>query len=241
MPLQDHFHPQPRWDALHGGWPMVMSQHLNRLLPPEYTAGPRIHLGCQMKIDVATLDRHGSAVAEETGNDRSGILQAGGGVAVAPMPTWATEAEMIDFDEYEVRIHQSSAQLVAAIELISPGNLNRPESRNQFVTKCASLLRQEVALVMVDVVTSRQSNLYAELLATLDRHDPALSDSAPPTYAAAIRYLPRGNVGRLETWYHQLCLGEELPSLPLWLTDDLAVPLDLEQTYTQTLEDLRMV
>jgi hypothetical protein len=33
---------------------------------------------------------------------------------------------------------------------------------------------------------------------------------------------------------------QPLPCLPLWLTEDLAVPLDLEASYEQTCRDLRI-
>jgi hypothetical protein len=46
-------------------------------------------------------------------------------------------------------------RLVSAVELVSPGNKDRPESRAQFVAKCAALLRQQVSVVLVDVVTAR--------------------------------------------------------------------------------------
>jgi hypothetical protein len=45
----------------------------------------------------------------------------------------------------------------------------------------------------------------------------------------------------LETWNHPLTVGLPLPILPLWLTDDLAIPLDLEASYEQTCRDLRIV
>jgi hypothetical protein len=37
-----------------------------------------------------------------------------------------------------------------------------------------------------------------------------------------------------------LLTGQPLPTLPLWLADDLAVPLDLEATYEQTCGILRI-
>jgi hypothetical protein len=129
---------------------------------------------------------------------------------------------------------------VAAIEIISPANKDRPESRGQFVAKCAALLRQRVSVVLVDVVTVREFNLYAELLEWVGERDPALGDDPPPTYAAACRWLPRGASRWLEAWTRPLTVGQPLPVLPLWLTDDLAVPLDLEASYEQTCRDLRL-
>jgi hypothetical protein len=33
-------------------------------------------------------------------------------------------------------------------------------------------------------------------------------------------------------------IGQPLPTLPLWLTQDLVVPLDLERSYEQVCSDL---
>jgi hypothetical protein len=35
-----------------------------------------------------------------------------------------------------------------------------------------------------------------------------------------------------------LTVGKALPTLPLWLRGDLAIPLDLEKSYEQACEDL---
>jgi hypothetical protein len=46
MPLRDHFRPplsnRTSWEGLHGGWPMVIVQHLGRVLPSRYVAEPRV-------------------------------------------------------------------------------------------------------------------------------------------------------------------------------------------------------
>ena len=60
MPLRDHFRPpvnrRSSWEAVHGGWPMVMVQHLVRTLPDRYVAEPRVHLGAQVEVDVGTYE-----------------------------------------------------------------------------------------------------------------------------------------------------------------------------------------
>ena len=82
-------------------------------------------------------------------------------------------------------------RLVAAVEIISPANKDRAENRQQFTAKCAALLRQGVSLVLVDLVTVREFNLYYELLQLIGERDPALNDQPPATYAAACRWRPR--------------------------------------------------
>ena len=49
-----------------------------------------------------------------------------------------------------------------------------------------------------------------------------------------------GDTPRLETWAHALALGQPLPTLPIWLADDLAVPLELEASYEETCQILRI-
>ncbi len=44
----------------------------------------------------------------------------------------------------------------------------------------------------------------------------------------------------LDTWTDALSIGSQLPTLPLWLTENLAVPLDLESSYEETCRILRI-
>ena len=115
-----------------------------------------------------------------------------------------------------------------------------PESRHQFVAKCAALLREGVSVIFVDVVTVRQFNLYAELLELIGQRDPAVGDPVTATYSVACRWRPRNGNRWLEAWNHTLCPGQPLPCLPLWLTEDHAIPLDLEASYEKTCSDLRI-
>ncbi len=240
MPLRDHFRPpvslRVSWEEIHAMWPARIVLDLRTLLPKGYVAGPKVHAGSQAEIDVATFE-----------NDDSPRLQSpsdAGGVATVPwappVPTLDVETEVPDYDEYEVRIYDAERgrQLVAAIELVSPGNKDRPEKRNAFVGKCAAMLQKGVAVSIVDVVTPRQFNLYAGLLQFLGQADPTFGEPVPHLYAVSCRWLFQDKRMMLQTWSHALALGQPLPTLPLWLTGKLAVPLDLEQSYEQACNDL---
>src|SRR5207248_8908266 len=97
-------------------------------------------------------------------------------------PTLAVETELPDSDEYEVRVYDTKRgrRLVAAVEIVSPANKDRPEHRRLFVAKCAVLLRQRVSVSIVDLVTVRDFNLYADLLDMLGQRDPSLGPEPPP-------------------------------------------------------------
>jgi hypothetical protein len=145
-------------------------------------------------------------------------------------------------DEYEVRVYDSKTgrRLVAAVEIVSPANKDRANHRQAFVAKCATLLQNQVSISIVDLVTTRDFNLYHDLLKLIDEVDPAFGLEPPRLYAVACRGTRPTEAWTLECWAHPLAVGEPLPALPLWLADNLALPLDLEESYEQTCRDLRI-
>jgi hypothetical protein len=243
MPLRDHFRPpvsqQRSWGEIHAQWPAVIVQQLSQLLPAQYSAGPRVHLGAEIEIDVATFVSEPVMATYGTIDPQAELASP---LWRPAEPTLTVETDLADFDEYQVRVYDMRLErrLVAVIELISPANKDRPEHRQQFTAKCAALLRQGVSIMLVDVVTVRDANLYASLLQLIGQRDPALGERPPGTYAVACRWNPRSASRRLEAWYHRLAPGAPLPCLPLWLSDELAIPLDLEASYEQTCRDLRI-
>jgi hypothetical protein len=240
MPLRDHFRPPladtASWEELHGGWPMVIVQQLRAILPPGYVAGPKVHAGAQVEIDVAAYERVDTPSPAPSGDPPGGVATA----AWIARPVVRVETELPEYDEYEIRVYDATRgrRLVAAIELVSPANKDRPERRNAFVGKCAALLQNGVAVSIVDVVTTRQFNLYAELMAFVGHPDPTMGVAPPHLYAATCRWVRQEAQALLEAWSHPLTLGAPLPMLPLWLADALVVPLDLEQSYERTCHDL---
>src|SRR5262249_39032787 len=154
MPLRDHFRPPladtASWEELHGQWPAVIVQQLRTILPPGDVAGPKVHAGAQVEIDVAAYER-------DLGPSPVNASNPPGGVATAIWvgePAVRVETELPEYDEYEVRVYDArrGRRLVAAIEIVSPANKDRPEKRNAFVGKCAALLQNGVAVTIIDVV-----------------------------------------------------------------------------------------
>jgi len=148
----------------------------------------------------------------------------------------------LDRHEYQVLIQDQShvRRLVAAVEIVSPTNKGRPENRSAFVTKCAGLLRQGVCVSILDLVTTRTFNLYEDLLTLLMRPDPTFTVSPPSIYAVTCRCRKVGSERQCENWAYPLVIGEPLPILPVWLSDELSVPLELETSYEETCRVLRI-
>jgi hypothetical protein len=233
MPLLDHFHPplapSRNWASFHALWAGAIVERLNRvILPDGYFAETQVHVGGRVEVDVASF--------RFPTNERASEPEQGG-VAVA---TWAPPTSTLSMpavfpDEFEVQVFQSSggATLVGAVELISPGNQDRPETRRAFAAKCASYLQQGIGLLIVDIVTDRQANLHDELIRLL-QHDEMFLFPGPSTlYAVAYRPVRRSlEEDRVDLWPVPFALGQPLPTLPLALRGGPTLPLELEITYT---------
>ena len=240
MPLRDHFRSPlddvHSWDELHGMWPAMIVRKLIEVLPEPYFAAAGVHLG--RLYEVGTY--RGPAADEST------LDAAKGGVAVAsyapPKPTLTLEPQLPNQDVYEVRIYDSrrNRQLVAAIEIVSPSNKDRAESRAIFISKVATLLKHDICVSIVDVVSTCDFNLYSELMNFLQGVDPALGRQPPPMYAATLRKRYEDHRRMMDNWYHPLAIGQSLPTLPIWLKETWAISLDLESSYEETCRTLRI-
>ena len=219
MTLRDHFTPplsvtRP-WEGFHSTWTTMIAQGLNRLLPPDYVAIPQTSRGPMVEIDVATLEL---------------VVTASG--AVPP------DRSARDLFEIRVIDQRDGPRLVGAIELISPANKDRPAARQTFAGKCAGYLRLGVGLIVVDVVTTRHHDLHRQLLELLELEAPP-ADEVDPLYAVAYR-TQQEEATRLSIWPWRLGVGSTLPTMPLWLSPDLVVPVDMAVSYQAACELLRI-
>jgi hypothetical protein len=241
MPLLDHFRPPlattRHWETFHGGWAYEMMRALNRgVLPPGYFSESQVHVGSRVEVDLASF-------TGDEGNGGNGP-GANGGVAVQtwspPLTTLVMPATFPD--EIEVQVFRSSggALLVAAVELVSPGNKDRPETRQAFAAKCATYLHAGVGLVVVDVVTERQTNLHDELMGLLDRGDDFRFPADAHLYAVSYRPSRKKAGDQIEVFPYALGVGQVLPKVPLPLQHGPTVSLDLEATYTETRSSIRL-
>lgn len=252
MPLRDHFHPpvfpRTRWEGFHHMWAVKIVERLNEgVLSLKHRSEPEIHVGSQIEVDVATFDDETPASGFDGANG-----SGDGGVAVAtrtyapPAPAITADVAFDDPDVFEILVYREDGvfRLVAAVELVSPGNKDRPANRRAFAAKCAAYLQAGVSVVTVDIVTDRPANLHTELADVLQLPGPFAWE--PPGGLAVVAYrtvkrtAERNARVRLDVWPHPLAVGAELPTVPLWLAADLAVPLELDRTYEAACRSLRV-
>lgn len=224
MPLLDHFRPpisqQHSWESFHSNWATRLADQLNKVLPEDFLAQEHTPAS-RVEIDLP------SPPFEE---------------AIEPDSPTATLRIIIP-NRYEIRTFHTSGgtTLVGVIVLIAPTNKSRSE-RRAFITTVAAYLHRGISLILVDIVTSRDCNLHNE---TLDQFSSDASAGRFPEtvglYASAFRPDKRDGRAEVDLWLESLELGASLPTLPLRLTGDLFVPVDLEMSYSEACLRRRIV
>jgi hypothetical protein len=234
VPLLDHFQPplseRRPWESFHTTWASALADALNHnLLPPGYIALEHIHPGAALEIDVATFT---DATADVPANGAGGTATA----AQVWTPATAPMVFPVSFPPsatIKILSTEGGRTLVAAIELVSPGNKDRPAKRRLFAAKCATYLSRGVGLVIIDVVTSRPGNLHNELADVLGLDAAFRMPASQSLYSVAYRPLRIEGEGRIELWPNPLAISQALPTVPLSLGAELCVALDVEAAYAE--------
>lgn len=242
MPLLDHFqpplYPHHHWESFHSNWATRIADGIAAVLPPEFQVEEHTHAGVGFEIDVAAFQEQSFPDDNAAGGPALATVAAP--AYAPPVPDRTIPAAFPD--TFEVRVFSTTAglTLVGVIELVSPGNKDRPAERLAFATKCASYLTQGVSLIVIDVVTNRHANLHNEIMHLL-KAAPDLDFPADVSlYATAYRPALRGEQEEIDLWMRPLALGGPLPILPLRLTGDLFVPVNFEAAYQEACRRRRL-
>lgn len=124
--------------------------------------------------------------------------------------------------------HVSEHNVVAVLEILSPGNKAGRSPLAAFVRKAQDLLAAGVHLSLVDLLppTPRDPRGIHPVVWGDDDEDAFPFDPAKPLTCAA--YIGGGGA---EAFVEPIAVGDKLPALPLFLTAEEYVPVPLEATY----------
>ena len=209
MPLFDHFHPplypHHHWESFHSNWATRIADGIAEVLPPEFQVEEHTHAGPGFEIEVATYE--GPSPAPDRAADGPALATRAAPAYAPPVPEGIVPA--VFPDTFEVRVFSTTAglTLVAVIELVSPGNKDRPAERRAFATKCASYLAQGVSLIVVDIITNRHANLHNDLMRLMDAVPDLDFPDGVSLYAAAYRPARRAEREEIDVWLRQLYWG----------------------------------
>ena len=248
MPLLDHFHPPlfgaRHWESFHASWASAMAERLNlHWLPKDYLAEIQVHVGGRIEVDVGTFDSNDPSKEHSEGENSStsvATLTAPTKVYSPPAPSSTFPAIFPDVIEVLIFSGEAGPTLVGAVELVSPGNKDRPEARRAFAARCASYLHEGVGLVVVDIVTNRRANLHDELIDLLGLGERFQMLTESPVYATAYRPFRRATEEAVDLWMGSLAVGEPMPTLPLAVRRGPCLPIELEETYAEVCRRARL-
>jgi hypothetical protein len=238
--LLDHFHPplseRHHWTSFHHMWTCQIAASLNNVLPDRWYAAPHVQFGVEIDDAVFDSQMHGTLHEVDEGDEPWTLA----GEWAVPTPTAVLEFAMSG-DAVGVRVfsQEGGPVLAGALELVSPRNKDRPESREAFVSKCETYLHAGIGLVVLDIVTRYPIPLHEELLARQQAsYESTLAAGRP--YAASYRPAGPKEHPQLQVWEHELGLGEPLGTIPFPLKRGPCLKLDLDESYSNACMGLKL-
>jgi hypothetical protein len=219
------------WDGVHNIWIVELLRWVRPRLPEGY----RAYIGSTPALTVgATLEKPDVAVRHWLPEPPPPPAGSSGELVALPEPD--VETATLTLDPQTAVYVATHNRMVAAIELVSPRNKDRPTARAFYLARFLGYLYEGAHLLLVDVHRRPVSFSFADALAAeLNIEHPPL----PSPFAATYRMGgPAATGGRLVgTWRRALVVGQPLPVQFLPITTELAIPVDLETTYRAAAAD----
>ncbi len=213
-----------RWEGVHQIWMVELLYWLQPRLPAEY----RAYIGTtpMFAIDVPADARPDVGVRDQPAEE---------GVPSPAADAWQEpdeELAVAAIPEDKAVPVERAGRLVAAVELVSPCNKDRPSACAAYASGYVGYLLKGVHLLVVDVHRLPLRFSFAEWIAEELEFE---QTPCPPPVAISYRVGERAPTGGrfLAVWRRPLVVGEPLPQIPLALSVHEAVSVDLEQTYAR--------
>jgi len=138
----------------------------------------------------------------------------------------------------DITIRTPSGKIISVIELTSPGNKNSSGKVSNYVANALAYLRQGLNYLVIDVLPPTNFvDTFHNPIAELLEGKPLYPPNEKPFYAISYRVLLSYNLV-IETYPIWFGIGETLPTVPLFLIDELKVGVDLEATFMEAFKRL---
>lgn len=130
-----------------------------------------------------------------------------------------------------IAIRHSLGDVVAVIEIVSPGNKSNQHAIRTFREKSSDLIRQGVSLLIVDLFPPGPRDPQGIHEASWDEltDEPFELPTDKPLTLAAYQADPE-----IIAYVEPVAVGDSLPEMPLFLDGDFYVNVPLEATYATT-------
>ncbi len=206
----------------HQRWVIALCDALNAGgLPENCFAMVEQYVG-RPEADVVALEVEGDFGLEVNGG--------GTATAVRPQATYVLEAEEERYARMadRVAIHHGLGEVLAVIEIVSPGNKSSRHALRTFAEKAAELIRQGVNLLVVDLFPpgARDPQGLHPLIWDEISEQPFALPAGKPLTLAAYQCEPTKTA-----YVEPVAVGDRLPGMPLFLRDQWHVRAPLEESY----------
>lgn len=159
-----------------------------------------------------------------------------GGTLLATTPPRTRFVQQSDADAYAAKanrivVRHNEGDVVAIIEIVSPGNKHSVNAVDAFVQKAIEFLRAKINLLIIDLFppTNRDLQGLHQLIWDRIANEPFELPADKPLTLATY------SAGSCITAYIEpVAVGDVLPDMALFLTSDSHVPCPLAATYETT-------
>jgi len=224
----------------HQAWVLGISNQLNTgVLPDGYFAAAEQSTGRSYPDVVALeLDVREPGAAEDS--DTTELRQTGG-IAVTDAPPrvrFSFDSEVFQYAEMADRIAIRSLnrnKIVAVIEVVSPGNKHSGLAFGKFREKVHYLIRHGIQVMIIDLFPPGKfdpQGISRGLQIESDSIVPAVTNDEPLSLVSL-------RVTDHVSGFVELCaVGQDVPTMPLFLSDERYVNVPLNDSYIQAWSSL---
>ncbi len=131
--------------------------------------------------------------------------------------------------------HASGHQIVAFLEIVSPGNKDRAASVEEFVYTVDAPLMQGVHVMIVDLFPPGRFDprgIHGAIWARYGKEEEIVPPEKPVTLSSYRAVVP------VEAYVNHLAFGDSLPEMPLFLDRDTYINVPLELAYQAAFQDM---
>jgi hypothetical protein len=228
MPIHDWTRaPAGIFHDFHQAWSIEIRNALNRQMPKGYYAL------VEQKVDGPEPD----VIAVEMKKLGKG-KPAGPVATLAPPRTKLTTRTPSDAARYATKANRISVRhpfgnVVAVIEIVSPGNKDTRHALAALATKVAALMRNGIHVLVVDLFPPSPRDPQGIHKAVWDEFIDEPFAPPPDKLLTLVSYQAGSEfVAHIEP----VAVGDSMPDMPLYLDTELYTPVPLEATYRTTWE-----
>ncbi len=215
----------------HAAWLISIADTLNQSFPEESGFEAIFEKKASpIEADIVTID----TLKEELGGRIPEVFDS----LELPPPAVSFVNPIFPQEAKDITIRTPSGKIISVIKLTSPGNKDAHGKVSNYTANALSYLKQGLNYLIIDALPPTNfidtfHNPIAELLEGEPLHPPRKK----PFYAISYRVLLASDLV-IETYTTWFGLGETLPTVPLFLINELRIGVDLETTFMEAFKKL---